>query len=560
MSGRRMRLWRSDDTGASLVFALVFITVISLLVIAVLSFADANMRATVKLRGQAAETAAAEGAANVAINALRESTYTGGGGCFGGTSDLSVPSSQLPGPGTTSALVSCAPDSTMAQFPLGAPAQAILATATDVLPAITVNDSANGASAPNAGLRVNGNIYSNAGLLVTAQAQLVAEGGGVVRARSGCLLPPGIITTFPFVTPAGTITPNPSSAQCSVSPTFPCPECAVPSSVASLAGQTPQSVPACAPIMMFTPGRYTDVASLTNRTTASACGGTNAIFLFQPGDYYFDFAPSTIPVPALGATVTIPSRWTINRGSLIAGALARPVTAGTPPLMPDSCKSPVPTGASGWVPHAGDGVRFIFSGYSQVEISGNARAEICGQYAGASAPIAIYALPTTLVSVPALPTSLLNCDIALVLPCIAVQTGANTSTAIATTSPPSAVYVRGAVVGNNRDVYLRVVTETPVSVARPQRYNGGTIARRVVVNTSRGTSAATDPAVFTVHQPIAVTQRQTIAQLDVKLCPGQPSCTGGSVRLRARVQITDPTGTPVAGTRQLTVLSWSVQR
>ncbi len=556
MNARRMRLWRSDDTGASLVFALVFISVISILVISVLSLADANLRATIKLRDQAAEASAAEGAANVAINALRESTYTGGGGCFGGTSDLSVPSSQLPGPSTVSALVSCTPDPTMAQFPLGAPAQAILATANDILPGITVNDAANGASAPNAGLRVSGNIYSNAGLLVTARAQLVAEGGGVVRARSGCLLPPGVISSFPFVTLPGSITPNPSSAQCNVGPTFPCPECVEPASVAGLAVQTPRSVPACAPIMTFTPGRYTDVASLNNRTRGSACTA-NAIFLFQPGDYYFDFAPTTIPVPAIGATVTIPSRWTINKGSLIAGALARAVTAGTPPLMPDSCKSPVPTGASGWIPYPGDGVRFIFSGYSQVEISGNGRAEICGEYAGTNAPIAIYAMPTTLVSIPALPPGVLNCDIVLVLPCIAFQTGANTSTAIATNSPPSAVYIRGAIVGDDRDVYLRVDSDT-----RPQRYNGGTIARRVLINTSRGTAAATNPAVFTVHQAIAVTQRQTVAQLEVKLCPGQPTCTSGATRLRAKVQIRDsqPGGLPVAGVREITVLTWSVQR
>ena len=231
MTARRWRLWRSDDSGASLVFALVFITVISLVVIAVLSLADASMRATIKLRGQAAESAAAEGAANVAVNALRESTYTGSGGCFGGTSELSVPSSQLPGPETMSALVSCTPDSTMSQFPLGAPAQAILSTANDSLPGIAVNDHApsapNGAATPNAGLRVSGNIYSNAALFVGAQAQLVAEGGGVVRARRGCLRPPGIITTFPFVTPAGTITPNPTTAQCNSSsvPTT-CPQCA----------------------------------------------------------------------------------------------------------------------------------------------------------------------------------------------------------------------------------------------------------------------------------------------------------------------------------------------
>jgi hypothetical protein len=219
--------------------------------------------------------------------------------------------------------------------------------------------------------------------------------------------------------------------------------------------------------------------------------------------------------------------------------------------MPNSCKSPVPTGASGWVPYPGEGVQFVFSGSSEVEISGNARVEICGEYAGANAPIAIYAFPTALASIPVLSPSILNCDLAAVLPCIAVQTG----TGLAFNSPPSAVYIRGAVVGANRDVNLRVDTDT-----RPQRYNGGVVARRVVVNSTRGTAAATNPAVFTVHAPIAASQRLTVAQLDVRICPGQPSCTGGSVRVKVRVQITDPTGMPVAGARQMTVLSWSMQR
>jgi hypothetical protein len=537
---RRLRLWRSDDTGASLVFALVFITVISFVVVAVLSLADASMRATIKLRGQAAEVAAAEGAANIAINALRGSTYTGGGGCFGGTSDLSVPSSQLPGPGTMSALVSCTPDSTMAQFPLGAPAQAILATATDLLPSITVNDSLNGPLPPTTGLRVSGNIYSNAGLAVSAH--LVAEGGGVVRARAGCAVLPIVAS----------ITPNPSSAQCNVGPQFPCPECATPSALAGLTGQTPQTVQPCTPIITFTPGRYTDLAALNDRTSGSCNPNPNPIFHFLPGTYYFDFAPTTISAPPpLIATLTIPSKWVINKGSLIGGALARDILPNTQPLMPDSCKSPVPTGTSGWVPHANEGVQFIFSGYSQVEISGNARAEICGLYAGAAAPIAIYAMPTTLLSAP---PGVMTCDLALVLPCIALQTGSN----FATASPPLTVHIRGAVVGNNRDVNLRVESDTG-SPGRPQRYNGGVIARRVVIWTSRPTTAGTPP-VFTVHAPIAAAQRQTVAQLDIRLCSGQPTCTSGAVKLKARVQITDPSGMPVAGTRQLTVLSWSVQR
>jgi hypothetical protein len=300
--------------------------------------------------------------------------------------------------------------------------------------------------------------------------------------------------------------------------------------------------------MRFTPGRYTDLAGLTNRTSGSACAA-NTIFHFQPGAYYFDFPPTTITrtVGGISATLTIPSKWAINKGSLIAGALARAIVAGTPPQMPDSCKSPVPTGASGWVPHAGEGVQFIFSGYSQVEISGGARVEVCGEYAGANAPTAIYAFPTTLVSVPALPPGVFTCDFVALLPCIALQAG----TLLASTSPPSALYVRGAVVTANRDVNLRVDTDT-----RPQRYNGGVVARRVVINTSR-TSA--NPAVFTVHQPIVSALRRTVAQLDVKVCSGQPSCTGGSVRLRARIEIVDPTGVPDPGKRQITVLSWSVQ-
>ena len=175
-------------------FALVFITVISVVVIAVLSLADASMRATIKLRGQAAEAAAAEGAANIAINALRESTYTGAGGCFGGTSDLSVPSSQLPGPDTMSALVSCTPDSTMAQFPLGAPAQAILSTATDSLPGIAVNrrSSANGAATPDAGLRVSGNIYSNAGFSLAPRHNWWPRAAELSGRGTACLRPPGV--------------------------------------------------------------------------------------------------------------------------------------------------------------------------------------------------------------------------------------------------------------------------------------------------------------------------------------------------------------------------------
>ena len=85
MTPRRFCVRPHDDRGTSLVLALVFITVLSLVLMSVLAFADTSMRSTIALRSQTSETAAAEGAAQAAINALRKGTYNGNSaGCFGG--------------------------------------------------------------------------------------------------------------------------------------------------------------------------------------------------------------------------------------------------------------------------------------------------------------------------------------------------------------------------------------------------------------------------------------------------------------------------------------------
>ena len=84
MTPKRFCIRPGDDRGASLVLALVFVTVVSLVIMATLTFADTSMRATIALRGNVAQTAAAQGAAQVAINELRTSTYVGtDGNCFG---------------------------------------------------------------------------------------------------------------------------------------------------------------------------------------------------------------------------------------------------------------------------------------------------------------------------------------------------------------------------------------------------------------------------------------------------------------------------------------------
>lgn len=54
----------------------------------------------------------------------------------------------------------------------------------------------------------------------------------------------------------------------------------------------------------------------------------------------------------------------------------------------------------------------------------------------------------------------------------------------------------------------------------------------------------------------------TLVQLRVHVCPEEATCSAatGTLALKARVQVWDPTGTPSPGRRQISILSWSHQR
>jgi hypothetical protein len=53
----------------------------------------------------------------------------------------------------------------------------------------------------------------------------------------------------------------------------------------------------------------------------------------------------------------------------------------------------------------------------------------------------------------------------------------------------------------------------------------------------------------------------TVIYLTVYDCPGVSTCSSsGRLRLRSRVVVVDPTGTPVAGSRTMNVQSWAVVR
>jgi hypothetical protein len=511
----RRRLWarRCDDGGTSLVLALIFVTVGSLVIMAVLALVDTNVRATIQLTSAASGTAAAEGAANIAINDLRDGTFGGisGTSCFsGGDPRLLDHFYQRPDGTWDSARVVCELDTANTINPIGTPTQALTTldtTAPGLLGpfGIWVTNTLGGSAAGS--LKVTGDIYSSSNIEVQKSSILIPASGNLtsstsIRARLGCTSGSGLFNPPATCNTGGSGAPDPGYT------------------VPPFTGLPNQTVPLCAPVMTFQPGRYTDFVNLTARTTSSLCQG---VLQFLPGIYYFDF-PTTVLTPMVP--------WTISAGTVIGGALRPGVTLGPGMALSNNCVSPLPIAPGpGWLaPAKTDGVTFVFSGGSQMVVSGSAKVELCGRYAGDSAPLAVYAQPTT--------GSLSNACNQTSWPCAAIVT-----------TTPTAFVVQGTVYLPKRELVLTL------NNASTQAFRGGAVVRRAWANTNRSATAAF-PAV--IETP--VDQPRTVVLLSVFLCPQSTSCpTGqGQLLLRAKVAIVDPTKIPVAGKRQMTVLSWSL--
>jgi hypothetical protein len=519
------RLRQGDDRGTSLVLALIFITVCGVVVAVVLSFADVNMRATIALRGQAADAAAADGAAKIAINELRKGTYTyAGGNCFGSgagaSNTLTLPNFYQPASGAaTSAAVTCEADTTnsaldpgVAITPANKPGSAILTMA----PLGSGEDGVKLTVGGGRTLRVHGDIYSNSTINV-AQGTLLSN--TAVTARGTC---------------TGTITSTPA-AQCNFG-SGPDPRSVDPNYPAPSAATTLRSVPACPgnnKIVTFTPGLYTDVTSLNSMTRNSGC--KDSVFYFPPGTYYFDFPSST--------------EWLIDTGYLVAGTPSTPLVAGTPPTIPGACQSPIPPDPippGGWVkPGPNAGAQFVFGGGSHIRIKA-AQVEICGTYSATSPPISVYGLKTAVGPVPA-------------------QSGCVTTTVYPTNSsacamiksdnsPSSALYIQGTTYAP------RAAFDISLNNLTGQVFRFGVIARTLLLSPT-GSADLSGPVIEVPDDSTGAGMRSVI-YLNVYICPSSSTCTVGTGlrRLRTKVGVVDPTGLPVAGAREITVYSWSVLR
>jgi hypothetical protein len=511
---------RRDDTGASLVIVMFIITTIALVLGAVLAHADTSVRASLALRDQAASDYNGDGAAQAAINALRKATFNNGTGaqCFGASGTLTLPNyypatSGLTGGGQASAAVTCTAETgTGAQgtpVPVSSankPGQAILTLGTstseigfDVGQAAAESDYIRGS------VLSDSNINSKGTLSITGP-------GATIKAKTGC---------------TGTITPACGPTTGLGDPNYPAPT-TPPAAPAALVCPTANGGPA-----VFSPGLYTTAPDAM--LTAAKCSKNEGWLYFKPGVYYFDYTTLwTINETAVGGTIdlndtggtTLPLSTTTSP----AGDMPAPAT------VPGACVNPINTTAA-------VGVELAFGGTSKVYMGKSSNAEFCATYQQASIPTALYGLKIDIGSGANIAHAQTGC-ITQVLGCYALDS-----------DKKAQFYFEGF-------AYMPVASlNVNVNNVGQPFFNFGIVARHLFVGANPSTKCSQCAFINLPDNSPGYGTSATIVDLNTYVCPAAPTCSAaGKLQLTARVQIYDPTGSPVAGARQITVLSWNEKR
>lgn len=355
---------RRDEEGAALIGALIFVIVCSIVVSAILGFADTGFRTTIAVREQRQEAYAADAAVEAAIRDFQQN----GKKCPNATTmPFSAPGTNGVAGGAVT--VTCSADGTNAPSAPGSPSYAVVTRGSE--PGDGVR-AASGAVVP-----VRGAVFTEGAIDMPA-ARLYVVGGGVT-AKGAC---------------SGTITSTPT-ATCD----FPGPSVPDPAGIASApavpaAAPLPRDPPACpgggAPVV-FQQGRYTDLARL--KALTGPCGSSTFHFAPNadgtPGIFHFDFAGG--------------GEWTVDNGQTFVGGTL---------LGPLASIASAPGGRK--CDEAQQGVQFVFSGESRVGLSAGGVMELCpplfddptvqrvsiyGPALGASAPVTAGGLvPATATS------------------------------------------------------------------------------------------------------------------------------------------------------------------
>lgn len=376
------RIDQRGDDGVTLVLVLVFLLVFGLTVPAVLDLTGTNLLTLAATRSVSNTTYDVDGAAQRAITEVRNSPYNNDAGqsCFKYRPDATgqTETSALTAPslnGGSNLLVTCDPEPitgtpTNVRTAFNAnntPGQALLTTST--------NSGEYGVyQGNNSVFRIRGKVYSHSSIYIPNNGATLVDPTSSVTAVGTCTTP-AQVQGAPTQCSDGTahasdgVDPGSAGAPNAAQYALPSPP---PSAV--------QTVPACSGSRVYTlsPGLFNDASTLSALTTTSC---SSPLLYFQPGTYYFNFKNT-------GSHV-----WGINNGYVIGGKPEPGTTwlttyPSTVPTVPGSCITPLESATPG------NGVTFIFGGDSQVSVSNGAKVELCGQYSGSSAPIAILGAPS----------------------------------------------------------------------------------------------------------------------------------------------------------------------
>jgi hypothetical protein len=491
----RVRKRVSDDGGAALIIALLIVTTMALVIAGMLAFSDTSVRTTVKLRDQAAAAYAADGAAKIAIDALKKNGFNNDVGqkCFGSSnalplSDIGYTASDGH---TLSTSVVCDTDAQSgksAPFHLKAPATAIL----------TLGPAPSGLTVSVQGGRttqVKGRIFSRSSITVNG---ILSDTNSSVYYTTTCTG-----TVMSSSTPPCTLATPATTSQYGQDPNY----TLAAGSVA--AGTIPTACVTGSGVAEFYPGLYTNGAALTNCKAKilhfnPAVGGGNGI-------YYFSFGS------------VAGNQWNPTQ-VIIGGTVTQPLNPNSLPTTDGNCYDPVQQAGH-------DGVEFVFGGQSQFNPtksgSGNtALVEICGTRdpTNAQPPIAVYGLKSDIKD------GLGN----VVVPAQPIGTQLMTTT----NGDKPAVFIRGTSYVPNAAMTLYVNNDSR------QIFNFGVIARNLVLSVNPQSGGTY--LIYTDDVDVASTDVPSDMLLRVSV--------DGKLRLIVRASI------PQAAPRQVSVLSWAVQR
>jgi hypothetical protein len=536
-----------------LILALILVTVVGVVVSVVLTFADTSLRVTVNAaRPEAATAATADGAAQVAINTLRNSTFLKGANCFGASSDLSLGSFPSAAAGS-SALVHCDPDPGSGQLqqigPSNKPAEAVL-----TLGQYANEDGINIKVSSQGTLLVHGGIFSNSNVNVTLGSLGTDTANTWLVARTGCkpnnsaYVGPGGVGTFPNMNCSDVDQTDPRGLD---------PALANPAGYAAPSSTSLplRTVPACpkgvgkaTPQIDFQPGIYTSASALTNLMSNGGQGCKGAVFHFQPGQYFFDF----------GTNGGAADKWTISTGTLIAGtisaAASTAIANGKAITMPGSCLNPLNGDQLNLTQP--QGVQFFFGGDSQFFLS-SAQAEFCGSWLPDAPPLVVYGLKTS-VTASAAPGGAIPAGSGCVtLPGYSTNGNSGSCAMIQSdNSPNSQIFFQGTTYAPNAALDISLNNNTA------QVFEDGLVARTLWLNPT-GSGVPTTPVINLPNDSQGWVQGDTVVYLTVYVCANSLSCTSssGKLALTTMVDVVDPNpGPPTAGNREVSIKSWVVQR